>query len=33
MDFEAEDLSRRLDASRARRREMELEEQQLSWDF
>lgn len=33
MDFEAEDLSRRLDASRARRREMELEEQQLKWDF
>jgi hypothetical protein len=33
MDFEAEDLSRRLKASRARRREMELEEQQLVLEF
>lgn len=33
MDFEADDLSRRLLASRARRREMELEEQQLRLDI
>ena len=33
MDFEADDLSRRLKASRARRREMELEEQQLELEF